>query len=83
MVLISNYNPTNKSITDNWLSKNQLEYLKERSAKLVKEKAAFHISYTKYRENADYIIVWSSAVGTRAYTTYVPITSTSTTSVSG
>lgn len=82
-VLISNYNPTNKSITDDWLSKNQLEYIRERSAKITKEKALFHFLYTKYRENADYVIVWSSAVGTRAYTIYVPVTSTSTTSIRG
>jgi hypothetical protein len=82
-VLISNYNPTNKSITDDWLSKNQLEYIKERSAKVAKEKAPLHFLYTKYKENADYVVVWSSAVGTRAYTTYVPLTSTSTTSISG
>jgi hypothetical protein len=82
-IMISNFDPSRGTTTDNWLSRNQSEYLKERSKKVKEGKVDRHFWYPKYKENADFIIVWSQAVGTRAYTTYTPQTSTSTTSVSG
>ncbi len=82
-VIISSFDPVSRAITDDWLSRNQLAYMKERAEKIKKEGRTPHFWYTKYRENADYVIVWSRATGSRAYTTYTPQTSTSTTSISG
>jgi hypothetical protein len=82
-ILISNFDPIRATTTDNWLSKNQLEYMKERSKRVHEGKLDRHFWFPKFKENADFIIVWSQAVGTQAYTTYAPRTSTSTTSVSG
>jgi len=82
-ILISQFDPSRGTITDNWLSKNQMEYLKERSKKVQEGKVERHFWFPKFKENADFIIVWSQVVGTRAYTTYTPHTSTSNTSISG
>ena len=82
-LMISSFDPANGRTTDNWLTRNQLAYVKERGEKIKKDGLTPHFWYTKYRENADYIIVWSRATGSRAYTTYTPHTSTSTTSISG
>ncbi len=82
-VIISNFNASNGSTTNDWLSKNQLAYLKERIEKAKKANTPTHFWPTHYKENADFIIVWSSAVGSRPYTMYVPRTSTSTTNVTG
>lgn len=82
-LMISNFDPASRTTTDNWLTRNQLEYMKERAEKTKKEHIPLRFWFTKYRENADYIIVWSRATGSRAYTIYVPQTTTSTTSVSG
>ena len=82
-VIISNFNVSNGSTTNDWLSKNQLAYLHERIEKAKKAGTPGRFWPTHYRENADFIIVWSSAVGSRPYTMYVPRTSTSTTNVSG
>jgi len=82
-IMISNFDPSSRSTTDNWLSKHQLDYMKERREKAAKDQLPHHFWTPKYKENADYIIVWSSAKGSRAYTTYTPHTATSTTSISG
>jgi len=82
-LMVSQFNESTKSITDNWLTKNQLAYMKERREKNVKEHLPHHFWTPQYAENADYVIVWSSARGSRAYTTYAPHTMTSTTSFSG
>jgi hypothetical protein len=82
-LLVSNFNPSNGSMTNDWLSKNQLAYMRDRSEKLKKTGTPPHFWPTHYRENADFVIVWSSAVGSRPYTMYVPRTSTSTTNVTG
>lgn len=82
-IMISNFDPSHGTTTDNWLSKNQMEYVKERIKKAQEGKLDRHFWYPKFKENADFVIVWSQAVGTRAYTTYTPHTSTSTTSISG
>ena len=82
-IMISNFDASSRSITDNWLTKHQLDYMKERREKAAKDHLPHHFWTPKYKENADYIIVWSSARGSRAYTTYAPHTATSTTSISG
>ena len=82
-VLIANFDSGSGVTTDNWMSKNQLAYLKERLEKARKDTAPHRYWFTRYRENADFVIVWSSAVGYRPVTTYVPQTTTSTTQVSG
>jgi hypothetical protein len=82
-VLISNFDSASRTTTDDWVSKNQLAYVKERVEKARKDKAPHLFWFTSYRENADFIVVWSSAVGSRPYTTYVPQTTNSTTQVNG
>jgi hypothetical protein len=82
-LMISSFDAASGRTTDNWLTRNQLAYVKERGEKIRKDGLTPHFWYTKYRENADYIVVWSRATGSRAYTTYTPHTSTSTTSISG
>lgn len=82
-IMIASFDGATGSFTEDWVTPNQREYLKERADKIKKSGAAPHFWMTKYRENADYVIVWSRSTGSRAYTTYIPQTSTSNTSITG
>jgi hypothetical protein len=82
-ILISSVDSKNGSVTDDWLSKNQSEYMKHRREDVLSGKLPKLFWLTKHRENADYILFWTAAQGFRPYVTYVPHTETSTANVSG
>jgi hypothetical protein len=82
-VLISNVNSQTGVVTDAWVSKEQMNLIKSRGEEINKGKRQATIKYTKYRENADYIVFWASAQGFRPYVIYVPHTETSTANIYG
>jgi hypothetical protein len=82
-LLISNVDSKTGAVTDDWLSKNQLEFLKHRKEQVKDGKVPMRFFLTKHRENADYILFWTAAQGFRPYVTYVPHTETSNANVSG
>jgi len=82
-LLISNVDSRSGAVTDDWLSKHQIEFMKHKSEEVKQGKHSPTFLYTKHRENADYILFWTAAQGFRPYVTYVPHTVTETGNVSG
>jgi hypothetical protein len=82
-ILIANVDSASGKVTDDWVSKNQREYMMHRYEEVKSGKAPMKFLYTKHRENADYVLFWTSAQGFRPYVIYVPQTETSTANISG
>ncbi|HKV92352.1 MAG TPA: hypothetical protein VJW20_07370 [Candidatus Angelobacter sp.] len=82
-ILISNVDSANGNVTDDWMTKNQRDYMIRRHEEVKNGKLPRQFWYTKHRENADYIFFWTAAQGFRPYVVYVPHTETSTANISG
>jgi hypothetical protein len=82
-ILISYVDSKTGAVTDDWVSKDQLNWLKTVSKEIEKGKRQTKFLITKQRENADYILFWTQAQGFIPYVTYVPRTETTTSKVSG
>jgi hypothetical protein len=70
-------------VTENWATKNQLNLLKENSAVVASGKRDQRYWIVKQKENADFIVFWTRAVGFRPYVYYMPHTETETGRVAG
>lgn len=82
-VLISNVDSKTGAVIDDWVSKNQTDFIKRRKEQVKEGKLPSRFFLTRYRENADYVLFWTAAQGFRPYVTYVPHTETSNANVSG
>jgi hypothetical protein len=82
-VLVSQVDPESGAVTDNWLSKNQLNWLKDGMDKVAKGQNRPSLFFVRFRGNADYIVLWTAARGFRPYVTYVPRTTTDRGNLSG
>jgi len=83
VVLVSSVDSASGIVTDDWFSKNQLKWVEDRSKETSEGKRPLRFLFTKYRENADYILLWTTAIGFRPYIYTVPHTETQTASISG
>lgn len=70
-------------VTENWLTKNQLKFLKEDHAAVASGKKEQHFWFVSNKRDADSIVFWTRAVGFRPYVYYVPHSETGTGTVSG
>jgi hypothetical protein len=71
------------AVEDWWLSDNQSKWIKEYKKKGWKGKGKPRFWFTGHRANAEYIFIWTQAMGSRPYIYYVPRTETETQRVSG
>jgi hypothetical protein len=70
-------------ITENWLTKNQWKFLKENSVAVASGKRGQQFWFIKQKENADFVVFWTRAVGFRPYVYYMPHAETETGRTSG
>jgi hypothetical protein len=82
-IMLSYVDSRSGQVTENWASKNQINWVKSKEEEVVKGKAPAKFRFTRFRENADYLVFWTTAEGFRPYVTYVPHTVTETANVSG
>jgi len=70
-------------VTEDWLTKNQLKFLKEDHAAVASGKKEQHFWFVRDKRDADFIVFWTRAVGFRPYVYYMPHSETETGTVSG
>jgi hypothetical protein len=82
--LMAQVNSETGKVTDDWWTTNQRNWMERRAKDMVNgKKPPVKLLPTAHRENADYVMFWTSAQGFRPYVVYVPQTEVSTGNVSG
>jgi hypothetical protein len=59
-------------ITENWVTRNQSNMLQEKREALASGKAERHFWFVRQKENADFIVFWTRAIGFRPHVYYLP-----------
>jgi hypothetical protein len=82
-VMIAYVDAQTGSVTYDWATKHQIEWTHKQADEVKEGKIAAKFLFVKNRQNAQYVIYWTSAVGYRPYVMYIPHTTTDTGTFNG
>jgi hypothetical protein len=82
-VMIAYVDAQTGSVTYDWATKHQIEWVHKQSDEIKAGKITQKFLFVTNRENAHYVIYWTEAVGYRPYVMYIPHTTTDTGTFNG